>query len=114
MCMLINKKDMIRINQEIGENGLFHNEGSLDFILTIIKRNKSWLYELAYIIRGLLVDHIFQDGNKRTALSIAMTYIEEKNLEYDKQRLSVVIWQIAKKNIKDVNKILRMIKSVIF
>jgi len=112
--MLINKKDIIGINQEIGENGQFLNESSLDFALSIIKQKKSWLYELAYLIRSLLVDHAFQDGNKRTALTIAMTYIEDKNLEYDDLRLSVAIWQIAKKNIKDVNKIVRLIKSVIF
>ena len=111
--MLINKKDIIGINQEIGESGQFHNESSLDFALSIIK-NKPWLYELVYIIRSLLVDHAFQEGNKRTALSIAMTYIEDKNLEYDKLRLSVVIYKIAKNNIKDINKIVRLIKSVIF
>lgn len=112
--MLINKKDVIGINHEIGEDGNFHNESSLDFALSIIKRNKSWLYELAYIIRSILVDHVFQEGNKRTALTIAITYIEDKNLKYDDLRLSIVIYKIAKNNIKDINKIVRLIKSVIF
>ena len=67
--MLINKKDMVGANQEIGCNGEFSNESSLDFALSIVKQKKSWLYELSYLVRSLLVDHIFQDGNKRTAAS---------------------------------------------
>ncbi|MFC1697991.1 hypothetical protein ACFL1H_06635, partial [Nanoarchaeota archaeon] len=67
MCM-INKKDIIRINQEIGETGELSNESSLDFALHMIKHKKSWLYELSYLIRSILVDHVFKDGNKRTAL----------------------------------------------
>ena len=111
--MLINKKDIARINQEIGGNGLFQNESSLDFALSIIKQKKSWLYELSYLLRGLLVDHAFQDGNKRTALIIAITYLEDRDLEYDKESIIKIIWEISKKNVKDINKITRMIKSAI-
>ncbi len=109
----INKKDLIRINQEIGENGNFHNESSLDFALSIIKQKKSWLYELSYLIRSLLVDHVFEDGNKRTAMALLTTYLEDKKLEYDKDRMPKVFWNISKKNITDINKITRLIKSVI-
>ena len=111
--MLINKKDIARINQEIGGNGQFQNESSLDFALSIIKQKKSWLYELSYLLRGLLVDHAFQDGNKRTALIIAITYLEDRDLEYDKESIIKIIWEISKKNVKDINKITRMIKSAI-
>ena len=109
----INKKDITRINQEIGENGKFHNESSLDFALAHIKKQKSWLYESAYIARSLLVDHAFEDGNKRTALTIIIMYMEDKNLEYDDLRLPVVVHRIAKKNIRDINKIVRLIKNAI-
>ena len=67
---MINKKDLIAINQEVGSNGKFHNEDSIDFALSIAKQNKSWLYELSYIVRSLLVDHCFEDGNKRTAIIV--------------------------------------------
>ena len=58
--ILLNKKDVIRINQEIGENGHFQNESSLDLALSIIRQKKSWLQELCYLIRSMLVDHCFQ------------------------------------------------------
>ena len=112
--MLINKKDIIRINQEIGESGSFSNENSLDFALSIIKQKKSWLYEVSYLIRSILVDHVFSDGNKRTALAIVMFYLEERNLQYDKEKLMRLVWIISKKNVKDINKIMRAIKDVIF
>ena len=111
--MLINKKDIIRINQEIGESGRFSNESSLDFALSIIRQKKSWLYEVSYLVRSLLVDHVFIDGNKRTALAILMFYLEDKNLQYDKEKLMRLVWIISKKNIKDINKIMRVIKNVI-
>lgn len=110
---MLDKKDIIRINQEIGEDGQFNNEGSLEYALSIIKHKKSWLYELSFIVRSLLVDHAFKDGNKRTALIIMITYLEDKNLEYDKERLTKIIWGISKKNINDINKIQRLIKSAI-
>ena len=111
--MTLNKKDLIRINQEIGANGKLHNEDSIDFALSIAKQNKSWLYELSYIIRSLLVDHCFEDGNKRTAIIVAIAYFENNNLDYDKDKLTKTVWNISKKNISDINKLMRMMKNAI-
>ena len=109
----LNKKDLIRINQEVGSNGKFHNEDSIDFALSIAKHNKSWLYELGYTARSLLVDHCFEDGNKRTAIITVITYFENNSLEYDKDILIKNVLNIAKKNISDINKIMRMIRNAI-
>ena len=109
----LNKKDLIGINQQIGCNGKIHNEDSIDFALSIAKQNKSWLYELSYIVRNLLVDHCFEDGNKRTAIITIITYFENNNLDYDKDKLIKAVLTIAKKNIIDINKIMRMIKNAI-
>lgn len=111
--MLINKKDIVGINKEIGCNGEFSNESSLEFALSIVKQKKSWLFELSYLVRSLLVDHVFQDGNKRTASTVIMTFFDQKNLSYDKEKIIMVILQISKKNINDINKIMRLIKNVI-
>ena len=111
--MLINKKDIIAINKEIGSNGQFSNESSLEFALSIVKQKKSWLFELSYIVRSLLVDHVFQDGNKRTAATIISLYLEEKLLNYDKEKIVKIILQISRKNISDINKIARLIKNVV-
>ena len=111
--MLINKKDIIGINQEIGEKGNLRNEGTLDFTISTIKQKKSWLQELCYLLRSLLTDHAFEDGNKRTALIILILYFKDQNLDYDKDKLIKTIWEISKKNIADINKLMRMVKNAI-
>ncbi len=109
----LNKKDLIAINQNIGYSGKFHNEDSIDFALSIVKQQKSWLYELSYIVRSLLVDHCFEDGNKRTAIVTIITYFENNDLDYNKDILIKNVLNIAKKNINDINKLMRMIKNAI-
>ncbi len=109
----LTKKDLIGINQEIGSNGKFRNESSIDFALSIAKQKKSWLYELSYIVRSLLVDHGFEDGNKRTAIISIITYFENNNLGYDKDKLIKTVWNISKKNTSDINKLMRLIKNAI-
>ena len=111
--MALNKKDLAGINQEIGCDSKFHNEDSIDFALSITKQKKSWLYELSYIVRSLLVDHCFVDGNKRTAIIVIITYFENNNLDYDKDKLIKIVWNISKKNISDINKLMRVIKNAI-
>lgn len=102
-----NIKDLIRINQEIGESGDFRNKSSLEFALHYVKQKKSWLFELSYIVRALLIDHPFVDGNKRTALIICQLYFDDNKHEYKKQRLVDILHKIARKNITDINKIVR-------
>lgn len=109
--MYVNKKDLVMLNIEIGEKGGFNNEGSLDFALDIIKHKKSWLYELSYLARSILVDHAFVDGNKRTALALILAYFYEKDAACDKEKIVSIIHKISKKNIKDINRIMRLIKS---
>jgi len=111
MSVYINKKDVIRINQEVGATGELQNESSLDFALSILKHRKSWLYEVAALTRSILVDHAFSDGNKRTALALILTYLSEKDMEYDKDKMVLAVYKIAKKNINDTNKIMRLIKN---
>ena len=107
---MYNKKDIIRINQEIGESGALQNESSLDFALHIVKHKKSWLYELAYIIRSLLIDHAFQDGNKRTAYTLCVLYFEDFDLEFSRPKTVDAIRKIAKQPKSDINKIARELR----
>jgi len=113
MGVYINKKDITGINQDVGANGKLSNESSLDFALSTLKQKRAWLYELSYLVRSLVVDHSFEDGNKRTALIVMLTYFDDKNVKYDKQEAYQTIYKIAKGNVKSVNKIARMIKNVI-
>jgi len=109
---LLNKKDIVAFNQQIGENGTFNNESSLDFALSIAKTKKNWLYELSYLLRSLLVDHVFHDGNKRTALLVMIYYLEENNYQFDSDQALTTIKKIAKNNITNPLMIMRLIYHV--
>ncbi len=110
----VNKKDLIRINQEIGEKGQLRNESSLEFALSMAKLRKSWLYELAHLLRCLLVDHAFEDGNKRTALALTIYYFEEKGAKWDRENIVKVIHDIAKNNYKSIEQIARTIRNAYY
>ena len=107
----LTEKDLIRLNQEMGEEGQLHNESSLQFALNMMRLKKSWLHELAYLLRCLLVDHVFKDGNKRTALATTILYLEDKNIRWDKEKLVKSIHEIAKNNYRSIEKIMRVIKN---
>jgi len=103
-----NLKDFIRINQEIGESGEIRDDSSLKFALSIGKNKKSWLFSLCYLVRSLLVDHPFVDGNKRTAYLLCTLFFEEYKYQYDDEKIVKNIHSIAKKSTIDINKISRM------
>lgn len=106
---IISKKDIIAFNKEVGASGGFSNESSFDFALDLAKNKKNWLYELSYLVRSLLVDHAFQDGNKRTCLLVMAYYLEQNGKEFDRQALLGSILKISKKNISDPVAIARLI-----
>lgn len=103
----------MRLNQEVGEKGHLSNRGSLEYALSVSKHNKSWLYELAHLVRSLLVDHAFVDGNKRTALALIILYLDSRDMMWDEERLIKAINRIAKKNINNVSAITREIENAI-
>ncbi|MBI2667944.1 Fic family protein [Candidatus Woesearchaeota archaeon] len=109
---MITKKDIVEINKEFDE-GVIVNESSLDFALSANKNTKDWIKQLAYLVRAILIDHVFEEGNKRTSAALIMVFIEENKLIYDPQKVDQIVIEILKKNINNINKIRRMIKNAI-
>ena|SRR3989344_2735881 len=109
---------MLTIESIIGINKKFHsgklvNRASLEFAVSAQNKTKNWLVQLAYLVRAILIDHSFEDGNKRTTVAIVLVYLEAHKLAYDPYKLDDIIISITKKNIKDLKKIGRLIKNVI-
>jgi len=102
---MYNLKDIIRINQEIGETGEIRDNSSIIFALGLT--SKSWLYKLSYLVRSLITDHPFIDGNKRTAFVLCTLFFQINKVEYKDELLLKAVYKIAKKNIIDINKIMR-------
>ncbi|MEK6825293.1 MAG: hypothetical protein AABY00_00745 [Nanoarchaeota archaeon] len=62
--MNISKEDISRI--ALGFGGTLSNSSSLDFALDQQQRKKLGIYKkLAYLMRAILIDHPFSDGNQK-------------------------------------------------
>ncbi len=115
MCMdisKITKEDLLRINKGFGGN--LRSSSSLDFAFHRLKNKKLGFYKkLSYLIRAILVDHPFSDGNKRTAAFVAIGYANESNKKIERELLIHHIVSIAKKNIHKIRNIEWRLKNAI-
>lgn len=112
MCMDISKKELLRINKGFGGN--LRSDSSLDFAFYIIRSRKMGFYKkLAYLLRAILVDHPFSDGNKRTAAFLCFAFAEEYKKNVDRELVLHQIISIAKKNIQEIRNIEWRIKTAI-
>ncbi len=108
-----NKEDVIAINKEFS-NGKMVNESSLEFALSSAKKSKDWVTQLAYLIRSIVLDHVFEEGNKRTAVAVMLAYVKAHKKGYDIDKLDQIIIRIITKNISDISQIRRLIKDAIW
>ncbi len=110
--MIISKEDLIRINK--GFRGSLHNESSLDFALEQQQNKKFGEYtKLAYLLRAILVDHAFHDGNKKTAMFVAYAFADQIKKNVNDDILKHQILSIASKNITKIEIITERMKNAI-
>lgn len=106
---MITYKDIVRINKGFG--GELRSDSSLDFA---VNTEKKGMTKLAIIVRAILVDHPFTDGNKRTAMYVCLDYFNDMKLSIDADLLMYEILKIASKNITNIDKIKRRLKYAIW
>ena len=112
MCMNISKEDIIRINSGFGGNLI--TSSSLEFALAFQKDLKIGPYKkLAFLLRAILVDHPFTDGNKRTAAFLALSFAEENTKQINDDLLLHHITSISKQNIINIRNIEWRMKNAI-
>jgi prophage maintenance system killer protein len=112
MKLVLTTKDIIALNEEFDFGSLI-NEASLDFALSYSKKTENWTKALAFIIRAILIDHVFEEGNKRTAALLIKAYATyEGHKTYD-DKIVKIIKEILFKNITSINHIEELIKNVI-
>ena len=107
---MLSKEDVIAVNKKFA-NGNIVNNSSLGFALSMTKTTKDWIKQLAFLVRAIVIDHVFEEGNKRTASSLVIAYIETHKLGYDPKGVDDMIVKILKKNVSSITKIRRMIKD---
>lgn len=108
MYKMLSKKDIIVTNREF-HTGKIANEGSFDFAVAEVQRSKNWLKTAAILSRAILIDHVFEDGNKRTAAGVMMTLMRMNNIMFIPEKIDSIVVEITKKNItkiKDIEKVI--------
>ncbi|MEK6922721.1 MAG: hypothetical protein AABX08_02900 [Nanoarchaeota archaeon] len=109
---MINIEGLIEINKQFS-NGKIVNKGSLEFAISQSKSTKDWIKQLSFVTRAILIDHAFEEGNKRTVAALIASLIEIHKLAYDPKKIDLSIIEILKKNISNIVKIRRIIKDAI-
>jgi|TARA_B100002003_G_C14008039_1_gene486408 prophage maintenance system killer protein len=112
MKFILTKKDIVGFNQKFDEGNL-SNESSLDFALSYAKRTENWTKALAFLVRAILIDHVFEEGNKRTAALLIKFYAEYEGKRTYDDKILLLIKEILIKNITSIMKIEEMIKNAI-
>ncbi|MBI5880540.1 Fic family protein [archaeon] len=109
---MLSEKDVVEINKDVS-NGRIVNKSSLDFAVKTSARSKNWLRSAAVFTRAILIDHVFEDGNKRTAAAAVMLIMDMNKMVFDPEMVSKAIVKILKKNITSVREIERCIKDAV-
>jgi len=107
---MLSKKDIMGVNKEFS-TGMMMNESSLEFAVKTSARSKNWLKTASIFTRAILIDHVFEDGNKRTAAAVIVLLMELNNINFDPEQIPRIIIKILMKNITSITEIERCIKD---
>ena len=113
MYKMLTVESVVLLNKELS-NGNLVNRSSLEFALSSANKTKDWITQLAYIIRAIALDHVFEEGNKRTSVAVMIAYIKAHKKGYDIDKLDRIIVRIITRKINDIAKIRRLIKDAIW
>ena len=95
------------------ETGSLHNEASLDFAISYAQRTSNWTKAPAYLMRAILIDHVFEEGNKRTAALLITAYAAHEGYNIYDDKVLTSVKKIILKNITSIKQIEELIKDAI-
>lgn len=102
----LTKEEILKIHEEIidkfgGTRGLL-NEGLLDIVLEQMNLSEDLVQKSIILLFGIIQNHPFIDGNKRTALESFYTFLNYNSIRFeinDINEAENIILQIARNNI---------------
>lgn len=107
---MLTKKDIIAMNQQF-DQGHFDNESSLDYALEMQKHSIAWSKKAAYLVRAILIDHVFEEGNKRTALTALLYLASEEGYKVEQKKAVQLVKDVVVHNITSIRKIRELIEN---
>jgi prophage maintenance system killer protein len=102
-------EELEKINKKIEPRSRVKNPGSLEFAAESATRTKDWKRQLAYLLRAIVVDHAFEDGNKRTGAIVTFRFFEANGIPFDARKVDQMLVNLAKKSVTDIEEIRRLI-----
>ena len=97
---MLDVKDIVAINKEVTGEGILLNEGMLHSALSSYHYYTNIELQICSIVRGLIKNHCFKDGNKRTAVVVFLALCEEFSLTpVNDDKLFKNIVHIAENNL---------------
>lgn len=108
---MLSRKDVVEINKTF-HSGKIANNSSLEFAVQELQQSKNWLKACALLARAIIIDHIFEDGNKRTSAGVIAAIMEMNGIRFSPERLNKAILTIAKQNITSIREIEKVIANV--
>ena len=106
---MVRVKDIIRINKK--HKGVLINRSNLEYAIARANKEKNIYKSNAYLLRGIVVNHSFVDGNKSTASEVILKRFIKQNIKCNKKNFQRGIVNIARTNESDINKIQRRLKK---
>jgi hypothetical protein len=100
--------DIVKINKKFS-NGQIINVTSYEFTKDEVKRRNVRLFKASLYARALLIDHIFEDGNKRTFVNIFMNIYSDYNLNAHALYFNILAIIKKSKNISDIRRRLKYV-----
>ncbi len=115
----LEKDEIVKIHNEIiekfGGTGGLLNEGLLDIVLEQVKLSEDIVQKSIILLFGIIQNHPFIDGNKRTALESFYTFLNYNSIKFeikDINKTEDIILKIAKNEISR-NRVRKWIESLI-
>jgi death-on-curing family protein len=98
----ISKEDIIAINKDLGEGAIIVNQHSLEISVQTANLCPTPEMSAEKMFFGLLTNHPFFDGNKRTGIAAALLILKKNNIqtkENIQEELEKAAIEITKGNI---------------
>ena len=99
---MLNLEKVIEFNRELTGHGTILNKNSLHSAFSSYHYYDNISEQIVSIFRGLIKNHPFSDGNKRTAISVLLALFELNNIPMTKSddELFEIILKVATQKLE--------------
>ena len=110
----VNKIDVIEYNKSINESDWWCKDELLDSCFSSYYYDNE-LEQISSIFRGLAKNHVFSNGNKRTAAAVLTIFLLQNGYEIDENDLILLTEEVVNNNfevIEIAEKISKLIRPI--